>query len=51
MKRFTRWGLRVSVVGKVLKENVVRVLPPLNVKKIEINQALQIINKVCSELK
>ncbi len=32
-------------------ENVVRVLPPLNVKKIEINQALQIINKVCSELK
>ncbi len=26
MERFTRWGLRVSVVGKVLKENVVRVL-------------------------
>ena len=32
-------------------ENVVRILPPLNVKKSEINQALQIINKVCSELK
>jgi len=32
-------------------ENVVRVLPPLNVKKSEIDQALQIINKVCSELK
>ena len=32
-------------------ENVVRVLPPLNVKKSEINQALKIINKVCSELK
>ena len=31
-------------------ENVVRVLPPLNVKKIEINQALKIINKVCSEM-
>ena len=32
-------------------ENVVRVLPPLNVKKNEIYQALKIINKVCSELK
>ena len=29
-------------------ENVVRVLPPLNVKKNELNQALKIINKVCS---
>ena len=28
-------------------ENVVRVLPPLNVKKNEIDQALKIINKVC----
>ena len=32
-------------------ENVVRVLPPLNVKKNELDQALKIINKVCSELK
>jgi acetylornithine/N-succinyldiaminopimelate aminotransferase len=32
-------------------ENVVRVLPPLNVKKSEIDQALRIINMVCSELK
>ncbi len=32
-------------------ENVVRILPPLNVKKKEIDQALTIINKVCSELK
>ena len=32
-------------------ENVVRVLPPLNVKKIELDQALKIISKVCSELK
>jgi len=28
-------------------ENTVRILPPLNVKKDEINQALKIINKVC----
>jgi len=31
-------------------ENVVRVLPPLNVKKNEINYSLKIIKKVCSEL-
>ena len=31
-------------------ENVVRILPPLNVKKKEIDQALKIINKVCLEL-
>ncbi|MDC3034411.1 aspartate aminotransferase family protein, partial [Candidatus Pelagibacter sp.] len=31
-------------------ENVVRILPPLNVKKSEVNQALKIINKVCKEL-
>jgi acetylornithine/N-succinyldiaminopimelate aminotransferase len=31
-------------------ENVVRILPPLNVKKIELNQALEIINKVCKNL-
>jgi acetylornithine/N-succinyldiaminopimelate aminotransferase len=31
-------------------ENVVRILPPLNVKKTEINQALKIINKACAEL-
>ena len=30
-------------------ENVVRILPPLNVKKNELNQALKIINKVCKE--
>jgi len=28
-------------------ENVVRILPPLNVKKSELNQALRIIKKVC----
>ncbi len=30
-------------------ENVIRILPPLNVKKSEINTALKVINKVCSE--
>ena len=32
-------------------ENVIRLLPPLNVNKTEINLALKIINKVCRELK
>ena len=32
-------------------ENVVRILPPLNVKKSELNQALKIIDKVCIKLK
>tara|TARA_Y100000591_G_scaffold229220_1_gene200200 strand:- start:160 stop:564 length:405 start_codon:yes stop_codon:yes gene_type:complete len=31
-------------------ENVIRILPPLNVKKNELDQALKIINKVCKEL-
>jgi acetylornithine/N-succinyldiaminopimelate aminotransferase len=32
-------------------ENVIRILPPLNVKKNEVDQALKIIKKVCSEIK
>ena len=32
-------------------ENVIRILPPLNVKKNEIDQALKIIQKLCSETK
>ncbi len=32
-------------------ENVIRILPPLNVKKKEINIALKIINKVCEGYK
>ena len=32
-------------------ENVVRILPPLNVKKSEIDQAIKIINKVCLKYK
>tara|TARA_B100000989_G_scaffold126976_1_gene94237 strand:- start:116 stop:1297 length:1182 start_codon:yes stop_codon:yes gene_type:complete len=31
-------------------ENVIRILPPLNVKKSEIDLALKIIHKVCNEL-
>ena len=30
-------------------DNVVRVLPPLNVKKSEIDQAIKILNKVCNQ--
>ena len=32
-------------------ENVIRILPPLNVNKKEINTALKIINKVCNGFK
>ena len=32
-------------------ENTVRILPPLNVKKSELDQALQIIDKVCADFK
>ena len=31
-------------------ENVIRILPPLNVKKSELDISLKIINKVCKEL-
>ena len=32
-------------------ENVVRILPPLNVKKSEIDQAIKDYNKVCKEFR
>ena len=32
-------------------ENVVRILPPLNVKKNELDLAIKIIEKVCSKIK
>ena len=32
-------------------ENVVRILPPLNVERREIDLAIKIIDKVCSDLK
>ena len=35
----------------IAAENVVRILPPLNVKKKEIDLALKIIDKVCSDYK
>ena len=31
-------------------ENVIRILPPLNVKKNELDLSLKIIEKVCKEL-
>ena len=50
---------QVSFINKLMKnklltiraaENVIRILPPLNVKKKEIDQALEIIKKVCKEV-
>ena len=32
-------------------ENVIRILPPLNVKKNEIDFAIKIIEKVCLQIK
>ena len=32
-------------------DNVIRILPPLNVKKSEINMSIKIIKKVCKEYK
>ena len=32
-------------------ENVIRILPPLNVKKLEIDMSIKIIKKVCKEYK
>ena len=47
--------IKKFIINKLLTiraaENVVRILPPLNVKKSEIDQALKIINKVCLKLK
>ncbi|MDB0054101.1 aspartate aminotransferase family protein [Candidatus Pelagibacter sp.] len=45
--------IKKLMVNKLLTiraaENVVRILPPLNVKKNEIDQAIKIIKKVCAE--
>ena len=44
--------IKKLMVNKLLTiraaENVIRILPPLNVKKTELSQALKIIEKVCS---
>tara|TARA_E500000178_G_scaffold101142_1_gene100502 strand:- start:707 stop:1087 length:381 start_codon:yes stop_codon:yes gene_type:complete len=51
---------QVKFIDKLMKEklltiraaeNVVRILPPLNVSKKEIDQAVTIINKVCNSYK
>ena len=51
-----RKGLRKKLMDNKLltiraAENTVRLLPPLNVKKNELDQALKIINKVCTNFK
>ena len=54
------YGDQTSFINELLKnklltvkasENVVRLLPPLNVTKQEIDLALKILNKVCEHLK
>ena len=45
--------IKKLMVNKLLTiraaENVVRILPPLNVKKSEIDKAIKILHKVCKE--
>ena len=58
------FSLHIDQIGEFIKklmdnqlltiraaENVVRILPPLNVKKNEIDLAIKIIEKVCSKIK
>merc|ERR1711991_350549 len=44
---FIKLLMRKKLLTIRAAENIVRVLPPLNVKKKEINKALDIIRKVC----
>ena len=48
--KFIKKMMEKKVLTIRAAENVVRILPPLNVKKSEINHAIKIINKVCKEL-
>ena len=48
-KNFIQYLMKNKLLTIRAAENVVRILPPLNVKKNEINQALKILNKVCSK--
>ena len=48
-KNFIQYLMKKKLLTIRAAENVVRILPPLNVKKNEINQALKILNKVCSK--
>ena len=47
---FIKFLMQNKLLTIKASENVVRILPPLNVKKKEIDQALKIINKVCSKI-
>ena len=47
-KKFIKLLERNNLLTIRAAENVVRILPPLNVKKNEIDQAIKIINKVCA---
>ena len=48
-KRFIKLLMDNKLLTIKASENVVRVLPPLNVKKKELDIALKIIDKVCSK--
>ena len=47
-QKFIKKLLKNKLLTIRAAENVVRILPPLNVKKLELNLALKIITKVCS---
>ena len=49
-KNFIKKLMQKKLLTIRAAENVVRILPPLNVKKNEIDQALKIIKKVCIEI-
>ena len=42
---------RAEVLGKVAAENTIRLLPPLNTSKEEINMAFELLNQVIIEIK
>jgi acetylornithine/N-succinyldiaminopimelate aminotransferase len=49
-KKFIKKLMENKLLTIRAAENVVRILPPLNVKKNEIDEALKIIKKVCTEI-
>ena len=49
-KTFIRKLMENRLLTIRASENVIRILPPLNVKKSELDLSLKIINKVCKEL-
>ena len=59
-ENIAKYNLDIDISSSALKnnlltiraaENVVRILPPLNVKKNEIDLAMRIIDKVCTAYK